>query len=184
MKNIHLFTMLLFFFGACAQGQTGSSAADLMHAGLAAMGGEEKIRALSTLHFEASLIRSELEESERPEGPFILENDQIEEWRDLTQMAWKNTTKLHGAMQPEFVMTSAVSNGAASLASNGQSRPASSQQLQLADEALAISPERVLLTALGSSDLRRLPDLTLQGVPPPCRSIHLALVAGTHLSEF
>ena len=60
------------------------------------MGGEEKIRALKTLHFEASLIRSELEESERPEGPYILENDQVEEWRDLEQKAWKNTNKLHG----------------------------------------------------------------------------------------
>jgi len=165
MKNIYLIVMLLSFFGPCAQGQTGSSATDLMHGSLIAMGGEEKIRALKTLHFEASLIRSELEESERPEGPYILENDQVEEWRDLEQKAWKNTNKLHGAMQPEFLITSIVSNGAASLAYDGQARPASGQQLQLADEALTLSPERVLLTALSSPDLRRLPDLTLQGVP-------------------
>jgi hypothetical protein len=165
MKNIYLIVMLLSFFGPCAQGQTGSSATDLMHGSLIAMGGEEKIRALKTLHFEASLIRSELEESERPEGPYILENDQVEEWRDLEQKAWKNTNKLHGAMQPEFLITSIVSNGAASLAYDGQARPASGQQLQLADEALTLSPERVLLTALSSPDLRRLPDLTLQSVP-------------------
>lgn len=165
MKNIYLFTMLLFFLAACAQAQTASSAADLMHASLTAMGGEEKVRALKTLHFEASLIRNELEESERPEGPYILENDQVEEWRDLEQKAWKNTNKLHGAMQPEFLITSVVSNGAASLAYDGQARPASGQQLQLADEALALGPERVLLTALNSPDLRRLPDLTLQSVP-------------------
>lgn len=165
MKNIYLFALLLSFFGPCAQGQTGSSAADLMRASLAAMGGEERVRTLKTLHFEASLIRNELEESERPEGPYILENDQVEEWRDLAQNAWKNTNKLHGAMQPEFSITSIVSNGAASLAYNGQAAPASSQQLLLADEALALSPERVLLTALSSPDLRRLPDLTLQSVP-------------------
>lgn len=164
MKNIYLFTTLLFFFGPCALAQTGSSAADLMHASLTAMGGEEKIRALNTLHVEASLIRNELEESERPEGPYILENDQVEEWRDLAQKAWKSTTKLHGAMQPEFVMTSVVSNGAASLAYDGKAGSASGQQLQLADEALTLGPERILLAALSSPDLRRLPDLTLQGV--------------------
>jgi hypothetical protein len=37
--------------------------------------------------------------------------------------------------------------------------------LQQAQEALALSPERVLINALDSTDLRRLPDLTMQGVP-------------------
>ena len=48
MNNNYLFVMLLFFFGPSAQAPTRSSAADLMHASLTAMGGEEKIRALNT----------------------------------------------------------------------------------------------------------------------------------------
>jgi len=120
---------------------------------------------LNGVHFEASAVRNELEQSERPEGPYIVENDQVEEWRDLRHSAWKRTAKLHGTMQPEFVMTAVVSEGAASLSYNGQQVPASGEQLQDAAEALALSPERVLITALASSDLYRLTDLTLQGVP-------------------
>ncbi len=165
MKRLSICAAVLFVLIPCAQAQIGQSAADLMHAGLTAMGGEEKIRGLETLHFEASIIRNELEQSERPEGPYFIENDQEEEWRDLVHKSWKNTNKLHGPMQPEFVMTSVVSNGAASLSYNGQTGPASGEQLQLADEALTLGPERVLLTALDSPDLRRLPDLALQGVP-------------------
>jgi hypothetical protein len=92
-----------------AHAETTGSNADLLHAALTAMGGEEKIRGLKAVHFEASVIRNELEQSERPEGPYIIEKDQIEEWRDLRHSAWKRTAKLHGAMQPEFVMTAVVS---------------------------------------------------------------------------
>jgi hypothetical protein len=140
-------------------------ATKLLHSALDAMGGEEKIRNLDGLHFEPSVVRNELEQSERPEGPYIIENDQVEEWRDLRHNAWKRTAKLHGAMQPEFLMTAIASGGAASLSYNGQRVPASGEQLQSAAEALALSPERVLFTALSSSDLHRLPESVLQGVP-------------------
>jgi hypothetical protein len=94
-----------------------------------------------------------------------VENDQVEEWRDLKHNAWKRTAKLHGAMQPEFVVTALVSGGAASQSYNGQQTPASGEQLQNAREALALSPERVLITALDDPNLHRLADLILQGVP-------------------
>ena len=148
-----------------ASGQAAPSAADLLHDGLAAMGGEKQIRALSSLHFEAATIRNMLEQSERPEGPYIVENDQTEEWRDLSQGNWKQVVKAHVAMQPEFVMTTITSDGAASLTFDGQPGPASGEQLQNSAEALALGPERVMINALDSHDLRRLPDLTLQGVP-------------------
>jgi hypothetical protein len=141
------------------------SAAALLHSALSAMGGEEKIRNLTGVHLEFSIVRNELEESERPEGPYIIENDTVEEWRDFAHSSWKNTSKVHGPMQPEFVNTSVVSGGAASRSFDGHSVPASGEQLQLAEESLALTPERVLVTALESPDLRRLPDLTLQGVP-------------------
>jgi len=100
-----------------------------------------------------------------PEGPYIVENDQVEEWRDLAHNNWKKTAKLHVAMQPEFVMTELVSGGAASLSYDGQQVPASGEQLREAAEGLELSPERVMITGLGSPDLHRLPDLILQSVP-------------------
>jgi hypothetical protein len=155
----------LLAFPLFSLGQTTQSAADLLHAGLAAMGGEEKIRSLNAIHLLSSAQRNMLEPSERPEGPYIVENDQLEEWRDLAHNHWKRTLKAHVSMQPEFVMTSIVSDNAASVAFDGQPGPASGEQIQDAEEALALSPERVLLTALASSDLRLLNDLTLQNVP-------------------
>ena len=159
--------LVCFLLTVCvfASAQATQSAADLMHAGLAAMGGEEKIRGLNTLHFQASAVRNMLEQSERPEGPYIVETHQVEEWRDLAHGNWKKTVKAHVAMQPEFAMTSVVSDGAAGLSFDGHAVPASGEQVQDAAEANALAPERVLMTALGSSDLRRLPDLTLQSVP-------------------
>src|SRR5690348_9832973 len=93
-----------------ASAQATRSATDLLHDGLAAMGGEKQIRALSALHIQATSIRNMLEESERPEGPYILENDQVEEWRDLSHGNWKKITKAHVSMQPEFAMTAIVSD--------------------------------------------------------------------------
>ncbi len=163
--RLRVFVCVLLALPLLASGQTTQSAADLLHAGLDAMGGEQKIRALSTFHFQASVVRNMLEESERPEGPYILETNQIEEWRDLAHNKWKSVAKLHVVMVPEFSITSVVSEGVASSASGGQAGPGSSQQLQDAGEALTLSPERVLITALASSDLHRLTDLTLQSVP-------------------
>jgi hypothetical protein len=147
---------------ACAEATP--SAPDLLHTALAAMGGEAKIRRLNTLHFQAMGQRNELEQSERPEGPYVVENDQIEEWRDLAHGSWKKTTKIHVAPLPEFLRTVVVSHGAASLSSDGRPVPASGDQLQEAEETLALSPERVLIAGLASPNLHRLSDLTLQNV--------------------
>jgi hypothetical protein len=162
--NVRRLGCVLLAFPLVAWGQSTSSAADLLHEGLTAMGGEQKVRALGSLHLQATVVRNMLEQSERPEGPYILENDQAEEWRDLAHANWKRTVKAHVSMQPEFVMTSVVSDGAVSLSFDGHAGPGSSEQLQDSAEALALSPERVLITALASPDLRRQPDLILQSV--------------------
>jgi hypothetical protein len=163
--NVRRLVCVLLAFPLVASGQTTPSPADLLHESLAAMGGEQKVRALSTLHIQSSLVRSMLEQSERPEGPYILENNQVDEWRDLAHNNWKRTVKVHVTQQPEFVLVSAVSGGAALSSFDSHAGPGSGEQLQDSAEALALSPERVLITALASSDLRRLPDLILQSVP-------------------
>lgn len=168
--------------------QTTQSAVELMHAGLLAMGGEEKIRNLNTLHIQALSERNMLEQSERPEGPYFVETDEVEEWRDFAHNNWKNITKARVAFQPEFTVTAIVSGDAASLAFDGHPVPASGEQLQQAEEALALSPERVMIAALANSDLHRLPDLVLQGVPHQAveftwhgSPVRIYLNADTHL---
>lgn len=94
---------ILFAVSISACSETTRTAADLLRSGLTAMGGEEKIRGLTALDVQAVAIRNMLEQSERPEGPYIVENDQVGEWRDLAHNNWKKTAKRQVAMQPEFV---------------------------------------------------------------------------------
>jgi hypothetical protein len=188
MKMRAVMFLAVIMLGTIAHGQDSKSAADLLHAGLAAMGGEDKLRSLRTLHFQAVAQRNLLEQSERPEGPYIVAYSQVEEWRDLAHGNWKQKESIHVAMQPELVSAVVVSEGAASRSFNGKALPASGQQLQESDEALALSPERVMVTGLASSDLHRLPDLTLQNVPHQEveftwreRPVQIFLNAETHL---
>jgi hypothetical protein len=163
--RLHALVSLLVIFPTLTWGQSASEPPDLMHAALEAMGGEAKVRAFHGLHLKASVVRNMLEESERPEGPYILENDEVEGWRDPLHGNWKRELKQHVVMVPEISSRSSVSDGAALSGTNGGSAPGSGQELQEAAEMLALSPERILITALASHDLHRLPDLTLQNVP-------------------
>ena len=69
MKLRVLIFSVLIASAAWPQQPAQNSAADLLRSALAAMGGEEKIRALKTLHITMMGHRNLLEQSERPEGP-------------------------------------------------------------------------------------------------------------------
>jgi hypothetical protein len=141
------------------------SAGDLVHAALDAMGGEAKVRALKTVQFKAIGHRHELEQSERPEGPYFVECNQVSESKDLQHNRWKQTTEMTLPMQPKLEVSVTFADGAASRKFGGEEAPASGQALQDAEEALELGPERVLLTALARRDLQRLPNSILQDVP-------------------
>jgi hypothetical protein len=149
---------------AWAQQPARSSAADLLHSALTAMGGEQKIRDLKTIHFTALGHRNYLEQSERPEGPYIIEYAQIDEWRDLAHSGWKQEAKTRNVLE-ENARIVIVSNGTAVQKFGTREVPATGEELQDAEDVLTLSPERVLLRALENPDLKRLPDLILQDVP-------------------
>ena len=140
-------------------------AADLLRESLRQMGGEDKLKALRTLHFEAAGYRNALEQSERPEGPYIVEYDQISESRDFEHRRWKQETEMRWQVQPSVKLTITVADDAATRSFNNQPAPASRQQVQQAEEEMELGPERILLTALAASDLRLEPDTVLQSVP-------------------
>ncbi len=96
-----IFIFLMFMVSvAYAQSTLASSPAELLHNALAAMGGEQKIRDLKTIHMTMLGHRNFLEQSERPEGPYIVEYEEIDEWRDwstaigsrkcIAAMFWRN----------------------------------------------------------------------------------------------
>jgi hypothetical protein len=128
------------------------------------MGGESALRSLKTVSFQAVGHRNELEESERPEGPYIVEYDRITQLRDLEHQFWKQTVIMKVGPQPEYTFVTITAKGAAKAAYGGPLGPGSRDNLQEAAESLELGPERLLFTALAASDLRAGPDTVLQSV--------------------
>ena len=150
------------------------SAIGLVQAGLVAQGGEANLRALKSVQWEASGYRNLLEESERPEGPYLVAMSDISETHDLASHRYRTQQTSTTYPVARFTSTLVVSNDTAmslvaSPASSGSpqpmARPGTLQQVQTARERMALSPERLLLTALDAPDLRTMPDVILQAIP-------------------
>lgn len=144
---------------------TQEAARRVVSAALAAMGGEDKLRALKSVRLEGIGHTNYLEQSERPEGPWIVGYQQITELRDLTGGRLQRTTETRDIQTPQWRKfgTLVAADGAASLQFGTRSGPATWTQFQEAQETLALSPERALLTALDAKDLRAERETTLQG---------------------
>lgn len=143
-----------------------NSAREFVKASLAAMGGEEKFRAIKTLSFEAFGHTNMIEQSERPEGPWLVSYEQLKESRDLENFRLKQAIQSQSSQFSTSLpgRTLIVSNEAAAWFINGKFVPAAPAQIQDSGERLALSPERVLLTALNSKELYLEREVIMQGV--------------------
>ncbi len=137
----------------------------LLHQALEAQGGEQQLRALKSVQWEATGYRNELEESERPEGPYITEFDTVAEVHDWAGQRYRSVTD--ASVYPVFKFsTGTVADRTVAMSLSGESKSAGTpQQLQLVREREALSPERLLLTALDAPDVHAEPDTVLQSVP-------------------
>jgi len=137
----------------------------LLKSALSAQGGEQKLRALQNVRWEAFGYRHEIEQSERPEGPFVTEFKTTSEVHDFSGKRFRASTEL--AIYPVFKTKSAtvVVDGVIMQVTGDRQTPGTPLQVALVRERIALSPERVLLTALDSDDLRVEADTVLQSVP-------------------
>src|SRR5689334_21549098 len=69
-------------------------ARDLIKTALEAQGGEQKLRAIQNVKIEALGIRSEVEQSERPEGPYVTEYHTISEIHDHQNHRVRRSTQI------------------------------------------------------------------------------------------
>jgi hypothetical protein len=178
----------LFFLPDRSYAIADTSALNLLHQALEAQGGEQKLRSLKSVQWEASGYRNELEESERPEGPYITEFLSVSEIHDLAGNRFRIVTDT--SVYP-FYKSSAllVVNGEVAMRSAGtQLLAGTPQQVQITRERVALSPERLLLTAFDAPDTHRDPDTVLQSVPQNVivftldgTPVHVYLNAYTHL---
>ncbi len=136
----------------------------LLHQALEAQGGEAKLRSLHSVQWEASGYRNELEESERPEGPYITEFDTISEVHDLANQRYRKDTEF--AVYPVFQSksSSVVVKDIAMQLSGDRQFAGTPQQVQIVRERLSLSSEHLLLTALDAPDIHTETDIVLQSV--------------------
>ena len=165
---VQLVSTLLTLAASSAAIANSTTARDLVGEGIAAQGGRETLQAIKTVRLETTGYRNMIEQSERPTGPYIPQFQTSSEIRDHVQGAFEETSSFavydNGEGAEKGSSTIVVSDGVAMRRNGGTEAPADALQLRLAAERLALSPERLLLTAFGASDLKRAPDMIMQGL--------------------
>jgi len=140
---------------ACGQPKATGTAAMIVARAIAAQGGAERLRAIRTVQWSATGYRNMLEQSERPEGPYITEFQTVTEADDYA--ADRHRSVVAATVYPFGTSTAGiVLSGGIGMSFADQSRSAATAlQVQAAREKAALSPERLLLTAAAANDLRR-----------------------------
>ncbi|MGE3273571.1 MAG: hypothetical protein AB7O67_00565 [Vicinamibacterales bacterium] len=157
-----LVTVALLAGAALAAAQAPPTTAhDVVAHAVARMGGEARLRAIHTMRVETTGYRNLLEQSERPEGPWIPQWEHTVELWDLDGGRWDATSTLRAG--GEFTMREVVADGVAARQFGDRWLPAGTAQVQHAEDWLALTPPRVLTLALDAADLRTEPDETYQG---------------------
>ncbi|MDX5421718.1 MAG: hypothetical protein LPK14_05640 [Hymenobacteraceae bacterium] len=134
---------------------------------LQAMGGMEKLKALHHLSLSGIGHTYMLEQSERPEGPWIVNYQQVRQLRDYRHQRLHTTRESRNTQQPAWspVTTVYAEGTVAVLTPNGEYAPGRATMAEEAKEALQLAPEQVLLAAHHAPDLQQLADTLIQGVP-------------------
>ncbi|HEY4837481.1 MAG TPA: hypothetical protein VIH72_02670 [Candidatus Acidoferrales bacterium] len=149
---------------------THARAIELLHQSMTALGGEEKLRAIHAIELKGIGFRNELEQSERPEGPWMPDFFQSDEIRDFANTRYRtvrqsktlnNSSWDDAAWSDPLVLVTA--GGSAALFSQGKFNAISSAGVPDIEETLALDPLQVLLTALAAPDLRLGPDAQVHG---------------------
>nr|HEV7954814.1 hypothetical protein [Candidatus Acidoferrales bacterium] len=167
--------LLLLAISAAAQkstppASTHARAVELIHQSMDALGGEEKLRAIHAIEFKGIGFRNELEQSERPEGPWMPDFFQSDEIRDFANTRYRtmrqsrtlnNSSWDNAAWSDPLVLVTA--GGSAAIFAQGKFSAISSAGVPDVEETLALDPLQVLLTALAAPDLRVGPDAQVHG---------------------
>ncbi len=140
-------------------------AKDLLQASIQAMGGENRLRALKSLKIKFNGHTNLLEQSERPEGPWIVTYEEITHLRDLENKKFRETSRsFRSANNLETTLIEADGIAIKTTSFNGRTSP---PRPALADlEWYGFSPERILLNALDAAEVSAEDKpAMLQGIP-------------------
>lgn len=127
------------------------------------MGGDAALRGLATLRLESIGYRNLLEQSERPDGPWIPQIERVTELWDTVNGRWSETTEASAA-DDTYAIQTIVDGGVAVRRLGERVLPSGRGTVLEAREWMALSPQQVLLAARAARDLRREADVVYQGV--------------------
>ncbi len=148
------------------------SASGYIASALRAMGGGDRLRAISDVTYTAVGTRQMVEQSERPSGPYFIDHFRVREVRDLDhhRARIEESHEAYAADQwwlqqsTPHTSTTVINDDVAATLADGKYAFAGGYLVQQNDEQFAFAPERVLLTAQAASDLHAGPDVLLHGV--------------------
>ena len=157
--------LLLAAHASAATVKTDESARRWVATAIERMGGPAALSSLatSTLRLEWVGYRNLLEQSERPEGPWIPQIERTVEIWDARGGRWDETIEATIA-EDTYSIRTIVADGAAARRFGETWGPAGKADIVEAQEWMALAPQQLLLDAAAVPDLRREPDTTLQGV--------------------
>jgi len=143
-----------------------ASAAALLSKAIEAMGGEGTLNGIRALSLVGMGHQWALEQSERPEGPWLSTYMQRSEVRDVAGNRRALSLQRRDWNFPAWspALGTVIAQGIAARRSGDRWFPGSAADVLEWKQTLALSPERLLLTARTAADLRLLPDQTHHGM--------------------
>jgi hypothetical protein len=144
------------------------AARDAVARAVAALGGEAALKGIAALDIESIGHDYYLDQSERPEGPFIVNYASTTERRDVAGGRSRLEVQQRNVQSPEWSgagTATIVDADAAAMTRSGRYTPAGRQAFESGRQRLELGPERLLLTALAAPDLALAAATTLHGIP-------------------
>jgi len=132
-----------------------------------ALGGRAAIEVMSSLRIESIGHDYFIDQSERPEGPFIVRYLSTKETRDVAGGRSRVDEQQRFVLAPDWTApgTTIVDREAAAAVRGDRLVPAPRETFDEGRERLELAPERMLLAALDAPDLTMETDVVLHGIP-------------------
>lgn len=157
---------------ACAQPSLARKPHAVLDRAFQAMGGRDRLKAVSSIEYTAVGERDMVEQSERPTGPYFIDHFWVHEFRDLLQHRTRieQTDEAYAADQwwlqqpPQQPQVTVINDDVAAVPAKGGFAFGGAFSIQQNGEQFAFGPERLLMTAAAASDVKQDPDVVLHGV--------------------
>jgi hypothetical protein len=133
-----------------------------------ALGGEIALKNITALDIDSIGHEYYIDQSERPEGPFVVNYLSTSEQRDVAGGRSRIEQQQRSVQSPDWSgagTATIVDADSAALTMDGRYLAASRDAFEDGRERVELGPERLLLTALAAPDLALAPQAVLHGIP-------------------